>query len=224
LLRLEQQHQALFVLINARLRTPDEFEDPLDGIGILITDPHDALPPIGPPRAQLDNHLIRREDNPGERCAVVPPNDDARQVLRLLLFGPPKDQLVKRGTVDVDRQTYHLYLPNAKSYTIKNKAKPGTDEDTSTLISIDLDQDGQLTEQESWYASQPVRIGDRIFDVQDIAESGERIVFKLSTAPLRGLINGRQCPPFKFATSDGKEISLGALKGKAFLLDIWSVT
>ena len=63
-----------------------------------------------------------------------------------------------------------------------------------------------------------------MFEIQEIAESGSRLVLKPSTAPLRGLIKARQCPPFKFATSDGKEISLGTLKGKAFLLDIWSVT
>jgi hypothetical protein len=145
-------------------------------------------------------------------------------LLRLLLFGPPKDQLVKRGAVDVDGQRYHVYLPKAKSYTMKNQAKPGSDEDTSTLVSIDLDQDGQLTEQEGRYASQPVRIGDRMYAIQEIAESGSRLVLKPSTAPLRGLIKGRQCPPFKLAASDGKEISLRTLKGKTFLLDIWSVT
>jgi hypothetical protein len=145
-------------------------------------------------------------------------------LLRLLLFGPPRVELGKRGAVGVDGQTYHVYLPKAKSYTIKNQAKPGSDEDTSTLVSIDLDQDGQLTEEEGWYASQPIRIGDQMFEIQEIAESGARLVLKRSNAPLRGLTKGRQCPPFKFATSDGKEISLETLKGKAFLLDIWSVT
>jgi hypothetical protein len=31
-------------------------------------------------------------------------------------------------------------------------------------------------------------------------------------------------PPFSFKTKDGKEISRESLAGKAFLLDIWSIT
>jgi hypothetical protein len=181
--------------------------------------PPGTLEQVEPTAKSTPSITIKMED-----CQATRPGRTDIGLLRLLLFGPPKDQLVKRGAIDVDGQTYHVYLPKASSYTIKNKAKPGTDEDTSTLVSIDLDQDGQLTEQESWYASLPIRIGDRMFDVEEIAESGARIVLKPSTAPVRGLIKGRQCPPFKFATSDGKEISLGTLKGKTFLLDIWSVT
>jgi hypothetical protein len=160
-----------------------------------------------------------------EDCQATRPGKLADAgLLRLLRFGPPKEQLVKRGVIEVDGQKYHVYLPKAKSYTIKNQAKPGTDDDTSTLVSIDLNQDGQLAEPEGWYASQPVRIGDHMYAIQEIEESGSRVVLRPSTAPLRGLIKARQCPPFKFAASDGKEISLGTLKGKTFLLDIWSVT
>src|SRR6516164_6177574 len=40
--------------------------------------------------------------------------------LRMLVAGPPKDELVKRGTVQVDRQKYTLYLPKARSWSKKN--------------------------------------------------------------------------------------------------------
>src|SRR5947207_68961 len=41
-------------------------------------------------------------------------------ILRLILAGPPKEELVKRGTVEVDQQKYILYLPKATSYSLKN--------------------------------------------------------------------------------------------------------
>jgi hypothetical protein len=58
--------------------------------------------------------------------------------LRLLFAGGPKDELVKRGTAEVDGHTYTQYLPKAKSYSTKN-SKPNDShfENTSTLISVD---------------------------------------------------------------------------------------
>jgi hypothetical protein len=126
--------------------------------------------------------------------------------------------------VDVEGEKYDLYLPAAKSYSTRNQAKDGSGDDTSTRISIDFDHDGQLTEEESWYTSRPVRVGDRMFEVQEIAPDGTRLVLKPSTAPLRGLIKGRRCPPFVFTTQKGEPVTLERLRGKAFLLDIWSVT
>jgi hypothetical protein len=38
------------------------------------------------------------------------------------------------------------------------------------------------------------------------------------------VIVGRTCPPFSFKTADGKEVNHEGLAGKAFLLDIWSIT
>jgi hypothetical protein len=122
-----------------------------------------------------------------EDCQASRPGKLAQVgLLRLLIFGPPKDTLVKRGAIDVEGRTYHLYLPKAKPYTTKNQAKADSGGDTSTLISIDLDQDGQLTEEESWYASRPIRIGDRMFEVQEIAQDGARIILKPSNVPRSG--------------------------------------
>jgi hypothetical protein len=160
-----------------------------------------------------------------EGCQASRPGKLAQAgLLRLLFFGPPKDPLVKRGVVDVEGEKYDLYLPAAKSYSTRNQAKDGSGDDTSTLISIDFDHDGQLTEEEGWYASRPIRIGDRMFEVQEIAQDGIRVVLKPSTAPLRGVIKGRRCPPFAFTTPGGEPVTLDRLRGKAFLLDIWSVT
>jgi hypothetical protein len=145
--------------------------------------------------------------------------------LRLLFSGPPKDELVKRGTAKLDGHEYTLYLPKAKSYSTKNSKPSDSDfENTSTLISVDQKGDGRLTDTDGWFANLPLRLGDKMFDVAEIAADGSRIVLKPSTSPLRGVIVGRTCPPFSFKTADGKEVSRESLAGKPFLLDIWSIT
>jgi len=162
-----------------------------------------------------------------EDCKASRPGKISKAVdaLVMLIAGPPKDELVKRGTVQVDRQKCTLYLPKARSYSTKNTGPSDCDNDnTSTLISADQNGDGRLTENDGWFANLPLRLGDRMFDVADIAADGSRIVLKPSKARLRGLVVGRPCPPFSFKTADGKEINRDSLAGKPFLLDIWSVT
>jgi hypothetical protein len=162
-----------------------------------------------------------------EECKASRPGKvtSSTGLLTLLFSGPPKEKLVKRGTVAVDGQNYTLYLPKADSYSTTNTEAGDSDfENTSTLISIDHNGDGKLTEDEGWFANLPLRLGDKMFDVAEIAEDGSRIVLKPSKSPLRGVIVGRTCPPFSFQTADGEEVSLNSLAGKAFILDIWSFT
>jgi hypothetical protein len=149
----------------------------------------------------------------------------AAGALRFIISGPPEEELVKRGTVQVGGQKYTFYLPKAKSYSTTN-AKPSDSgsENTSTLISVDQNGGGRLTDKENWFANLPLRLGDKMFDVAEIAADGSRIVLKSSKSPLRGVIVGRSCPPFSFKTSDGKEVSRESLAGKPFFLDIWSIT
>ena len=139
--------------------------------------------------------------------------------------GPPKDKLVKRGTVEVDGQGYTLYLPKADLYSTKNTESSDSGfENNSTLISVDHNGDGLLTDDEGWYANLPLRLGDKMFDVAEIAADRSQIVLKPSHSPLRGVIVGRTCPAFSYKTADGDEVSLETLAGKAFVLDIWSFT
>ncbi len=146
-------------------------------------------------------------------------------LLSLLFSGPPKDRLVKRGTVSVDGQDYALYLPKADSYSTTNSGTDDSDsENTSTLISIDQNGDGKLTDDESWFANLPVRFGNTMFDLAKIASDGSQIILRPSKSPLRGVVVGRICPPFSFNTADGEEVSLEKMAGKAFILDIWSFT
>ena len=146
-------------------------------------------------------------------------------IVRLLLAGPPQEELVKRGTVEVDDHKYTLYLPRAESYSTKNTKPSDSDfENTSTLISVAQNSDGYVTDADGWFANLPLRLGDKMLDVVEIAADGSRIVLKPSKAPLRGAIVGRVCPPFSFKTADGKEVTRDSLAGRPFLLDIWSVT
>ena len=187
--------------------------------GIVLPGGSRAEKPSGEQAAAI---TIAMEDCKASRPGKIA-NDAS--VLRLLDAGPPKEELVKRGTVQVDGQKYTLYLPKAKSYSIKNtKPSDGDFENTSTLISVDQIGDGRLTDLEGWFANLALRLGDKMFDVAEIAGDGSRIILKPSKSRLRGVIVGRTCPPFSFKTADGKEISGKRLAGKPFILDIWSVT
>jgi hypothetical protein len=162
------------------------------------------------------------EDSKASRPAKI---TNAAGAFKMLVAGPPAEELVKRGTVQVDRRKYTLYLPRAKSYSTKNTGPSDCDNDnTSTLITVDQNGDGRMTENDGWFANLPLRLGDRMFDVAEIAADGSRVVLKPSRSPLRGVIVGRACPPFSFKTADGKEVTRDSLGGKPFLLDIWSFT
>jgi hypothetical protein len=174
------------------------------------------------PAEQPAEITIAMEDCKASRPGKI---SGTTSLLSLLFSGPPKDKLVKRGTVPVDGQTYTLYLPRAESYSTTNTEEGDSDfENTSTLLSIDHNGDGKLTEDEGWFANLPLRLGDKMFDVAEIAADGSRIVLKPSQSPLRGVILGRTCPPFSFETADGGEVSRETLAGRAFILDIWSFT
>lgn len=193
---------------------------------VALAVPSAALPSVGraqsPPATATAAMTVAMED-----CKVAGPPKISGDIsiLRLLFSGPPKEELVKRGTVEVGAQKYTVYLPKAKSYTVENTgSNDGGFENTSTLIYVDHDGDGRLTEVEGWFANLPLRLGDAMFDVTEIAADGSRLVLKPSKAPLRGVIVGRGCPPFSFKTADGQEVSRETLAGKPFLLDIWSIT
>ena len=179
-----------------------------------------------------------RADNPGpkEEAAITVVMEDCKasrpgkitnpvSALRMLIAGPPEHGLVKRGTVQVDRQKYTLYLAKAESYSTNNTGpSDGDNDNTSTLISVDQNGDGRLTVNDGWFANLPLRLGDRMFDVAEIAADGSRIVLRPSKSSLRGVVVGRTCPPFSFKTPEGKEVSHDSLAGKPFLVDIWSIT
>jgi hypothetical protein len=193
---------------------------------LLLAGPGTALPGEGradkpPPKKEAAITVVMescKASRPGKITGAV-------SAFRMIFAGPPREELVKRGTVQVDRQEYTLYLPRARSYSTRNTGPSDGDHDnTSTLLSVDQNGAGRLTENDGWFANLPLRLGDRMFDVAEIAQDGSRIVLEPSKSPLRGVIVGRTCPPFSFKTADGKEISRDRLVGKPFLLDVWSIT
>lgn len=152
-------------------------------------------------------------------------------MIGLLTGAVRSERLVRKGAFrpDPDRdETFDILLPaaDAKSpYSLSNVAREDTYlYNTSTCISIDATRDGQHTADECWFASLPLRIGDRMFEVAAIDEQGAYLELRPSSVPLRGLIVGRKSPAFAFKTIDGVELTSASLAGKAFLLDIWSVT
>jgi len=161
-----------------------------------------------------------------EDCKASRPGSVANvSVWSLLLGGSSKEDLVKRGTLEVDGQKCTLFLPKAKSYSTKNTKPSDSDFDnTSTLISVEQVGEAQKKVMDGWFANLPIRLGDKMFDVMEIAADGSRIVLRPSKSPLRGVVVGRGCPTFAFKTPDGQVISRESLNGKAFLLDIWSTT
>jgi hypothetical protein len=160
-------------------------------------------------------------------CPVSEPGKKATEPnlveLATSTFG--KEQMAKQGQLSVAGRDYAVYLPKAKSYSLKNTA--GTELrllNTSSVIYIDQNGDGRLTPDECWNANQPIRVGDQMFDVVELAADGSKIVLRPSQAPLGGVVVGRKCPPFSMTTADGKTVTPDTFAGKAFLLDIWSVT
>jgi hypothetical protein len=135
------------------------------------------------------------------------------------------NEKLNQGELTVDGETFALYLPRGKTCTIKNTGKnDSVFENKSTAITVAPKDEKKLTPAQNWFANLPLRVGDKMFTVVDLAADGSKIVLNPSNEPLRGVIVGRRCPDFAFETSDGKKVSRDGYKGKAFLLDIWSVT
>ncbi len=133
-------------------------------------------------------------------------------------------QLPKRGKIKVDEETYYIYLPQTQLYNVTNTAAANAVGDTSTLISIDHNQDGKLTGTECSSTSMPIRIGDRMFQVTAIAADGSSMELRESASPLRGVLVGRKCPEFSYTDPNGKKFTRDDFKGSALLIDIWSIT
>jgi hypothetical protein len=156
---------------------------------------------------------------------VLPPVMAVSEGVLSLIWNGYAEKRVKRGTVRLDGQSFTLYMSPAKEYPLKNKGgHDGYSANTSTMIAVDQRGNGKPGNFDVWYANLPIRLGDRMFEVAEIAEKGTRVTLLPSRAPLRGVVVGQPCPGFSFETADGRKVTRETYKGKAFLLDIWSVT
>ena len=150
-----------------------------------------------------------------------------QSILKLLLTSErARETMATKGRLTVDDEAFDIFLPpKGDGYTVKNTGKDESHTyNISTLIAIDADHDGSLARDEDWFASLPLRVADRMFEVLSIAPDGSRIALRPSKASLAGAVVGRKCPPFSLKTDGGETVTLESFAGKAFLLDIWSVT
>ena len=133
-------------------------------------------------------------------------------------------ELTMRGDVSIDERKLTFYLPDGP-YALKNTgASDFTMENTATCLAIDADADGRIADEENWFSNLPIRIGDRMFDLRAIGSDGKRIELAPSLKPVSGIVVGQKVPPFSYTTTGGKTLTQDDYRGRAFLIDIWSVT
>lgn len=143
----------------------------------------------------------------------------------LIFPGVKKVPFNKAADLDVDGRPQTIYIPKADKYTTKNTGRGESWlGNNSTRLFVDADGDGTLAENEGWFTSLPIRVGDRNYRVERIADGATQIELTLLDEPLTGLVIGRKAPPFRLTTADGQVVTQDDYKGRAFLLDIWSVT
>lgn len=142
-----------------------------------------------------------------------------------LLPGSKTVRYQRAADINVDGEKFTIYLPKADRYSTKHTGKHANWlGNNSTRVFVDANTDGTLDEHEGWFTDLPVRIADRNYRVEKIANDASRIEMSLLDGPLTGLVLGRKVPPFKLTTADGQTVTPDTYRGKAFLLDIWSVT
>lgn len=141
-------------------------------------------------------------------------------------FGAPtfdqrEEQLVS-GNVTVKGEKFAIGIPKDGPYELK--ADEDEYKNSSMRISVDANNDGRLPDHESWFSSNPFRIGDSMFTVSAVDPGGTWITLAKSNVPLAGVVLGRRCPDFELWTTTGKKVTLADYKGKHLLLDVWSMT
>ena len=184
------------------------------------------VPPGGAPSHAVDDSPARVELRLEPATADRPaPFTGMSDLLATIARGPRREKLVRRATFRDGTRDVSIWLPAAERYTTANLGADSTAfENQSTLLSIDDDGDGVLTERESWHANLPLRIGDSMWDIVELAPDGERMVLERSKVPLSGIVIGRRVPEFEFRTAEGQVFSHASLEGKPFVLDLWSIT
>lgn len=135
--------------------------------------------------------------------------------------------MVRRGQLEVDGESFDLFLPKAKyPYAITSRNTPNKGSSlvsfTSTYLGVDQNHDGKLEKWESYYAEFPLRIGDSMFDVVEIAQDGSTVTLKPNAGPLKGAVIGRKAPDFEWTDVNGELVSLSDFEGEALLIDCWS--
>lgn len=181
----------------------------------VVEKPRNVVPPSAVPALKS-----------GQRIVKLTPSDLTRPgVSRITDVGwnPPAPEQLSRGELNVGDERVILYVPTFGPYST-NSVEQHSFNNTSTIISVDSNRDGQLKSTEKWHTSLPVRLGEAMFEVKQIDPGGTWILLEESKLPLAGCVVGKKCPDFEFTTMDGKKVSLDTYKGKVLLLNVWSMT
>jgi hypothetical protein len=134
--------------------------------------------------------------------------------------------LIRQGHVDVDGESFAIYLPREKKnhYSVVPRPKRQTTlaSLSSTCLAVDQNHDGKLDNMESYFAEFPLRIGDTMFDVVAIGENGDTITLRRSASKLTGAVIGRLASEFAFETIDGRVLRRADFANKALVIDCWA--
>ena len=133
--------------------------------------------------------------------------------------------LCRVGTVTLGEEAFSIYLPEDDSaYSAAPRPdRPGMfNKYTSSYLAVDQNHDGKIESWESYFAEFPLRIGDRMFDVLEIAPDGSSLSLRSRSGPLMGAVVGRRAPKFSFETVDGRVVDNASVAGRATLIDVWS--
>jgi hypothetical protein len=134
-------------------------------------------------------------------------------------------ELVRKGSLEVGGETFEIYLPKEKngwSHRPRPELEEGLVSLTSTWLSVDQDHDGKLAVDESYFAELPLRIGDTMFDVVDIASDGATLTLRRRDGPLQGAVRGRKAAAFEWTATDGRKLNNASYENRVLVIDCWA--
>lgn len=144
---------------------------------------------------------------------------------RLTMFmSSASRRLALEGTVKVGNETFRVFLPSPKvgfSSVPRPRRKGILTTFTSTCLAVDQNHDGEISTWESYYAENPLRIGDSMFTVKAIDEDGT-LTLAPSELPLTGPVIGRKAPDFSWTSVKGETLRRDDFLGRAVVIDCWA--
>jgi hypothetical protein len=166
-----------------------------------------------------------REEAKPDIVVSMSPCEMKRPLVRAFMSSASKS-LTREGSVTVGGETFGIFLPDRKDgYSVvpRPKLRGILTTFTSTCISVDQNHDGKIATWESYYAENPLRIGDSMFEVKAIADDGA-LTLSPTDHPLTGPVLGRKAPDFKWTTIDGETLQRDDFLGRTVILDCWAPT
>lgn len=132
--------------------------------------------------------------------------------------------LVAKGTVQVDGESFDIYLPKEKAYSRvpRPEQKGVLIVRTSTYLSVDQNHDGKIGALESYFAESPLRLGNAMFEIVDLPANGGSITIRRTDRPLTGAVLGRKAAEFDWTAIDGSKLRRDDFKNRVLVIDCWA--